>query len=91
METGPESGKVKRMRNNPRVVLMPSTPWGAPRGESVEGRAKTIDENDVPESARAALLAKYRPELVAARFFGALKGFERPNLEIRAVDAETET
>lgn len=65
---------------------------GCPAGrESVEGMARTIDENDVPESARAALLAKYRPELVVARLFGALEGFERPNLEIRAVDAEAET
>lgn len=91
VETGPESGKVKRMRNNPRVVLTPSTPWGAPRGESVEGVARTVDENDVPMSARAALLAKYRPELAVARPFGALRGFGRPNLEIRAADAETET
>jgi PPOX class probable F420-dependent enzyme len=90
VETGPESGKVKRMRNNPRVVLTPSTPWGAPRGESVEGVARIVDPNDAPGRARAALLAKYRPELVVARPFGALRGFGRPNLEIRAIDAETE-
>ncbi|MDP9263583.1 MAG: PPOX class F420-dependent oxidoreductase [Acidobacteriota bacterium] len=37
------SGKVKRIRNNPRVHVVPSTMRGAPQGEWVEARAELLD------------------------------------------------
>ena len=38
-----DAGKVKRIRNNARVKVVPCTLRGAPRGEWVEGRAEILD------------------------------------------------
>jgi len=38
-----EAGKVKRIRNNPRVRVMPCDIRGAPKGEWVEATARIID------------------------------------------------
>ena len=40
--TPPGSGKMKRVRNDPQVILTPCNAWGRPRGESVEGLARGI-------------------------------------------------
>ncbi len=85
--TDPESGKMKRIRNNPRVVLRTSDPWGRTRGESVEGLARPL-EGEAPEEAWRALFGKYRVELGAAHLFGALPWY-RPTLEIRSAEPGT--
>jgi len=38
-----DSGKVKRIRNDARVRVVPCTLRGTPRGEWVEGRAQILD------------------------------------------------
>jgi hypothetical protein len=38
-----DSGKVKRLRNDPRVRVVPSDLRGNPRGEWVEARAEILD------------------------------------------------
>ena len=38
-----DSGKVKRLRNNPRVRVVPSDMRGTPQGEWVEARAEILD------------------------------------------------
>jgi len=38
-----DSGKVKRLRNNPRVRVVPSDMRGTPKGEWVEARAEILD------------------------------------------------
>ena len=40
VRTGDVSAKVKRIRNNPRVRVMPCDVRGGPQGESVEGQAR---------------------------------------------------
>jgi len=45
-----DSGKVKRIRNNPRVRAVPSDFRGNPLGEWIEGAARILP----PEEARAA-------------------------------------
>ena len=82
--TDPKSGKMKRIRDNPRVVLRTSDPWGRTRGESVEGIARPI-EGEAPEIAWRALFGKYRLELGVAHLFGALPWY-RPTLEIRLAE-----
>jgi PPOX class probable F420-dependent enzyme len=37
------AGKVKRIRNNPRVRVMPCDVRGGPKGEWVEGAARILD------------------------------------------------
>jgi PPOX class probable F420-dependent enzyme len=38
----PHVGKMKRIRNNPRVLVVPSTFRGKPRGAAVEGIAREL-------------------------------------------------
>jgi hypothetical protein len=46
VHTMASSGKVKRIRNNGRVRLVPSDMRGSPRGEWVEGRASLLDKKE---------------------------------------------
>ena len=85
--TDPESGKMKRIRNNPRVLLTVCDSWGRTRGESVEGVARPL-EGEAPDVAWRALFGKYRLELGAAHLFGALPWY-RPTLEIRPAEPST--
>lgn len=56
--TGLESGKVKRIRNDPRVTLAPSDVRGRVKGASVEAGARIMrDEEEV--AADRALREKY--------------------------------
>ena len=44
VRTGASSGKVKRIRNNSQVRIVPSGASGEPRGEWVDARAALVDE-----------------------------------------------
>ena len=85
--TDPESGKMKRIRNNPRVLLTVCDPWGRTRGQSIEGVARPLG-GEAPDVAWRALFGKYRLELGAAHLFGALPWY-RPTLEIRPAEPST--
>jgi uncharacterized protein len=54
-----DSGKVKRIRNNPRVRLAPADFRGRPRGESVEAEARILEDAAEREAADRALREKY--------------------------------
>jgi len=56
--TGADSGKVKRIRRDGRVLLAPCTARGKPLGDSVEGRAAVLPAEELP-AVRAAVAAKY--------------------------------
>ena len=43
VRTPARSGKVKRLRNNPRVRVVPSDGRGNPKGAWIDGRARIID------------------------------------------------
>lgn len=43
VRTGDVSGKVKRIRNNPRVRVMPCDVRGRPKGEWMDGTARFAD------------------------------------------------
>ncbi|NAZ76133.1 PPOX class F420-dependent oxidoreductase [Kineococcus sp. T13] len=51
-------GKVKRIRREPRVQLVPCTVRGTPRGRPVEARAELLGDDALP-AADAALVAAY--------------------------------
>jgi PPOX class probable F420-dependent enzyme len=42
IHTFADAGKVKRLRNNPRVLLAPCDPRGKPLGPAIEGRARVL-------------------------------------------------
>jgi PPOX class probable F420-dependent enzyme len=53
------AGKVKRLRNDPRVRLAPCNVRGRVHGPAFAGRAAIVDDPAVVERAYAALRAKY--------------------------------
>ena len=46
VQTGPDTGKVKRIRNNASVVLVPSSVRGRPTGTPVRGNARVIPTHE---------------------------------------------
>jgi PPOX class probable F420-dependent enzyme len=45
--------KLKRIRNNPRVRVAPSTMRGKPKGLSAEGTARVLDSSEEPHAEEA--------------------------------------
>ncbi|GAA0289173.1 PPOX class F420-dependent oxidoreductase [Kineococcus aurantiacus] len=56
--TGATTGKVKRLRRDPQVLVAPCSARGRPHGRPVDARAVVLDEQDLPRVERA-LAAKY--------------------------------
>ena len=54
--TRSDSGKAKRLRNNPRVELAPSSIRGKRTGDTAKGTAKIADDSDL---ARKLIRKKY--------------------------------
>lgn len=46
VRTDPSTGKVKRLRNNPHVVVVPSGLRGQPKGRPVAGEARILPESE---------------------------------------------
>ena len=67
VRTDSSTGKVKRLRNNPRVVVVPSTFRGKPRGHAVAGLARVL-----PESQHA-----HADQVIAANWSMPMKVLER--------------
>jgi len=76
-----DSGKVKRLRNDPRVRVVPSDMRGTPKGDWVEARAEILD---AAGAARGHQLL--RQKYVMKRLFdllGRLKGRRHAVMAIR--------
>ncbi|SDS34647.1 PPOX class F420-dependent oxidoreductase [Microterricola viridarii] len=76
--TGTSSGKVKRIRNNPRIELVACDARGGIRGDSapVQARAEIVSDADTRVVTDAALKAKYGIQFTAIRLankFGSKK------------------
>lgn len=56
--TGGNTGKAKRIRNNPRVTVAPGTMRGAVTGPAIEGRARILTPEE-GVAANKALSRKY--------------------------------
>jgi uncharacterized protein len=54
----PQTGKVKRIRNNPQVTFAPSSMNGKPLGEASQGKARLLSAAEYP-FADGALKRKY--------------------------------
>jgi PPOX class probable F420-dependent enzyme len=67
VRTDASSGKVKRLRNNPRVLVVPCTLRGKPKGHAVAGLARILPEEDYAHADR----------VIAASWSAAIKVFER--------------
>lgn len=77
MVTGGDSGKVKRLRNNPRVRVAPSDVRGIVHGAWREGTARiAADPQDIAR-AHALLRTKYGWQVTWLDFFSRLSGRSR--------------
>jgi len=65
VRTGADSGKVKRIRNNSHVRVVPCRSRGEPLGEWVEAQARLVNEN---KSAEVNLLLKRKYGLMKTMF-----------------------
>ena len=70
--TDPASGKVKRIRNNPKVSVAPCTMRGEPLGPYVEGVATLTDDNSSQE-VRKAYRSKYGFTLALSSWWARLR------------------
>lgn len=86
--TEPDSGKMKRIRNNPSVLLAPCNAWGKEKGPRVEGLARSVEDEPTGE-AEAALHEKYRLGLGLFHLFGR-REIGKIVLEVRPADHEHE-
>ena len=78
------AGKVKRIRNNPRVRVMPCDVRGKPKGEWVEGRARILDAAGA-EHAHRLLDRKYGLVKKIGGLFSKLMKRERTTIAIELV------
>jgi PPOX class probable F420-dependent enzyme len=79
--TAPDSGKVKRIRNNPKVRIAPCTMRGDLRGAWVDARARICDGAEV-EKGQELLNQKYGLMKRIGDFFSRLRGRTQPILAI---------
>jgi PPOX class probable F420-dependent enzyme len=70
VESGPNSGKIKRIRHTPHVELAPCDFWGHVNGPTVEGQARILSNPGEVAAAKAALTRKY--PLVRSGWYGLL-------------------
>src|SRR3954454_8866471 len=66
-----DAGKLKRIRNNPKVRVAPCTMRGAIRGAWIDGRAR-ICEDDEPARGQQLLMQKYGLLKIVGDFFSRL-------------------
>jgi hypothetical protein len=78
-----DSGKVKRIRNNPRVRVVPSDLRGNPKGEWVEARAEILDAEGAARGHQL-LRRKYLLKRVGD-YFGWLRKREHAVMAIRVL------
>lgn len=79
--TTAEAGKVKRIRNNPQVLVGPADRAGNPLGPTAPARARLLAPEEV-EAAKQALDEKYGLMKAAFDFVGTLRGMKRAYIEI---------
>jgi uncharacterized protein len=74
VRTDASSGKVKRLRNNPRVMVVPCSLRGKPKGHTVAGLARLLSEDEYARADRAIAASWSIPVKMFER--GLVKGFE---------------
>jgi PPOX class probable F420-dependent enzyme len=77
-----QAGKFKRLRNDPRVLVAPSTATGAPTGPEIEARAVLLSGPD-DEAAAALIDRKHRFfQRLLVRFAHRVRGYTTRHFEL---------
>jgi len=82
--TQADSGKVKRIRNNPNVRLCESDARGNPKSEWISARAEIRDSTEEEAKQRKRMATKYGLLFQAFRLMAALRGTEHVVIAIRS-------
>ena len=72
--TESRAGKVKRLRNDPRIRIAPCGIRGRRKGAWIEGSARRIDDPELVGGAYEALSGKYGWQMRLTDFFSRLSG-----------------
>lgn len=72
--TSSASGKIKRLRNNPRITLQPASQRGqvTPGSEPVEGSVEIVTSGPDFETVQSRIRAKYGAMVPISKFFNTL-------------------
>jgi len=82
--TLPDSGKVKRIRNNPKVRIAPCNMRGDVRGAWIEARARFCSTDETAKG-QSLLIEKYGLVKRIGDFFSGLRGRTQVVLAIEVV------
>jgi hypothetical protein len=82
VETFARAGKVKRIRRNPRVRVVPCTASGSPRGTWVEGEARLVSDAAESEQTIRRLNRKYGLIKVIFEWVTRLRGRQEDSIII---------
>jgi PPOX class probable F420-dependent enzyme len=85
VNTESASAKVKRIRNNPRIRMAPSTMGGRPLAEWREGTARLVDDAGLVRRVNEAIRAKYG---LQARIYSLFALFSRRVRERTIVEVQ---
>ncbi|NJN17284.1 MAG: PPOX class F420-dependent oxidoreductase [Oscillochloris sp.] len=79
------AGKIKRIRNNSRVLVGPADRSGRPLGPTSDGQARVLSASEA-SLAKDALDDKYGLFKAVFDFFGTVRGIDRAYIEITPVE-----
>ena len=82
VRTGEESWKVKRLRNNPQVNIVPSNNSGGPLGEWVPMMAELVKDPALDQEVNQMFNRKYGMQKRFFDLMGRLRGFNLVTLAI---------
>jgi len=78
----PHTGKIKRIRNNPKVAVAPSTMSGKPLGDPIDGVARLLMPEEFA-AAQEALKRKYGFQFRLMMWFAKARHFSETFWEVR--------
>jgi hypothetical protein len=83
--------KTKRLRNNPRVVVAPSTARGKPTGSPIDARATRLEGAEADLAARALARRQRVVQGILVPIAHRLRGYETIHYELHPDDPESPT
>ena len=89
IRTWDRTWKLKRIRNNPKVQLAPSTLRGKPTGPAIQARARVLSDDESLHAGQ--LLAHKYPILhgILIPLFHRLRGYKTIHIELRPITTDS--
>ena len=91
VRTGKDSWKVKRLRNNPRVSIVPSDRVGQPVGDWVMAYGEVIKDEAIVQAAKDLFKRKYGLQMLFFDLMGRVRGDQLVTLAFEANGSQKTT